>query len=156
MNSGAADGDEKAVLNVEVCLRAESQADLGLVKAAALAFLTSLSSIRYTEAPLAPPPGQHPLLEAHVQSMHVVDLSERVAPGKLLLQWDVAWNVSIWEGGANLRAWNCTPRNATPGDCVPLPSSLPRASGLASIYHLCACLPSLLAWSCLRTLPRRC
>jgi hypothetical protein len=98
MNGGAADGEDKAELNVEVCLRAESQADLGLVKAAALAFLTSLSSIRYTEAPLAPRPGQHPLLEAHVQSMHVVDLSERVPPGKLLLQWDVAWNVSTAGG----------------------------------------------------------
>lgn len=82
------------VLTVEVCLRQESRAELGTVKAAALAYLTTLPSVRYAEAALAPPPGQHPLLDAHVQSMRIADVGDQLPYGKLLLQWDVAWNVS--------------------------------------------------------------
>lgn len=91
---GPPPGEDKIVLNVEVCLRLDSGADLGAVRTAALAFLTSLSSVRYAEGPLAPPAGQHPLLDAHVASLLVTDLSDGVPPGKLLLQWDVSWNVS--------------------------------------------------------------
>ena len=87
-------GDDKVLLNVEVQLRPDSRADLGAVRAAALAYLASLPSVRYAEGPLCPPPGQHPLLDAHVQGLAVVDLGGSVPPGKLLLQWDVAFNVS--------------------------------------------------------------
>ena len=96
---GAPPGDDKAVLTVEVCLRPDSAAELGVVRAATLQFLSSLSSVRYAEGPLHPPPGQHPLLDAHVQSIRVVDLAPgRIPPGRLLLQWDVAWQAS-WGGG---------------------------------------------------------
>lgn len=86
--------DGKVALTVEVCVRADSPADLGAVRAAALAFLGSLSSVRYAEGPLAPPAGQHPLLDAHVESIAVVDLGARLPPNKLLLSWDVAWQAS--------------------------------------------------------------
>lgn len=96
---GAPPGEDKAVLNVEVCLRPDSAAELGVVRAAALQYLTSLSSVRYAEGPLHPPPGQHPLLDAHVQSIRVVDLAPgRIPPGRLLLQWDVAWQASSLGG----------------------------------------------------------
>ncbi|PRW58109.1 pachytene checkpoint 2-like protein [Chlorella sorokiniana] len=103
---GAPPGEDKAVLNVEVCLRPDSAAELGAVRAAALQFITSLSSVRYAEGPLHPPPGQHPLLDAHVQSIRVVDLAPgRIPPGRLLLQWDVAWQVCVFaldsEGAAD-------------------------------------------------------
>ena len=97
--AGAPPGEDKAVLNVEVCLRPDSAVELGAVRAAALQFLSSLSSVRYAEGPLHPPPGQHPLLDAHVQSIRVVDLAPgRIPPGRLLLQWDVAWQVRIAAG----------------------------------------------------------
>ena len=88
--------DGKVPLSVEVCLRADTHADPAAVRAAALAYLSSLPSVRYAEGRLAAPPaGQHPLLEAAVTSMVVADLPPgRVAPNKLLLQWDVSWHVS--------------------------------------------------------------
>lgn len=90
----AAAAEDKVVLSVEVCVRQDSRADLGTVKAAALAYLLTLPSVRYAEALLAPPPGQHPLLDAHVQSMRICDIGDQLPHGKLLLQWDVAWTVS--------------------------------------------------------------
>lgn len=92
---GAAAADDKVALTVEVCVRPDCQADLGAVRSAALAFLTSLPSVRYVEGPLALPPGQQPLLDAAVLSVRVADLPcGRMAHNKLLLQWDVCWNVS--------------------------------------------------------------
>ncbi|KAL4430726.1 hypothetical protein ABPG75_005982 [Micractinium tetrahymenae] len=99
-HGGAAPAGEpdKVTLNVEVCLRPDCQADLAAVRSAALAFLGSLPSVRYAEGPLAPPPGQHPLLAAAAQSVRVVDLpAGRAAPNKLLLQWDVTWNVMVYQ-----------------------------------------------------------
>ena len=93
-------GEGKVLLTVEVQLKPESQADMAAVKAAALAYLGDLPAVRYAEGPLAAPqqhpPGwgaQHPLLEAAVRSMRVADLGGAVAPNKLLLQWDVEWQV---------------------------------------------------------------
>lgn len=107
--------EDKAVLRVEVCLRPESGAELAAVRAAALAFLSSLPSVRYAEGPLTPPPGQHPLLDAHVASLAVVDLSERLPPGKLLLQWDVQWQVgaACWDAGQRACLHSPTPHHHT-------------------------------------------
>lgn len=115
MTVNAPPGEDKAVLTVEVCLRPESGADLAAVRAAALAYCSSLPSVRYAEGPLAPPPGQHPLLDAHVASLAVVDLADRLPPGKLLLQWDVHWQVGARRGvvrGVGDRA--CAPPYAHP------------------------------------------
>lgn len=89
-----AGGEDKVALTVEVCLRPESQANPSAVKAATLAFLASLSSVRFADAALAPQPGSHPLLDAHAQSIRIVDVGDKLPAGKLLLQWDVAWTVS--------------------------------------------------------------
>ncbi|KAL4859562.1 Pachytene checkpoint protein 2 [Chlorella vulgaris] len=92
-----AGGEDKVALTVEVCLRPESQAHPSAVKAATLAFLASLSSVRFADAALAPQPGSHPLLDAHAQSIRIVDVGDKLPAGKLLLQWDVAWTVLVYQ-----------------------------------------------------------
>ena len=135
--------EDKVLLTVEVQLTQESQEGLAAVKAAALAFLSSLPSVRYMEAQLASAPGQHPLLDMHVQSMRVVDVGDKLPPGKLLLQWDVAWNVS-YELAACRYEWvphvsgSCS-RALIPCPCLPCnPSPL----ALLPPLLLGACLPA--------------
>eukprot|EP00887_Chlorella_sp_A99_P005334 scaffold1.g5334.t1 len=88
---------DKVPMTVEVCLRPDCRARLAEVEAGVRSFLGSLSQVRYREAPLHPPPGEFPFLEASVAEMAVVDLVPgRVAPNKLLLAWDVAWTVHCY------------------------------------------------------------
>lgn len=140
---GAPPGEDKALLNVEVCLRPDSAADLGTVRAAALQFLTSLSSVRYAEGPLHPLPGQHPLLDAHVQSIRVVDLAPgRIPAGRLLLQWDVAWQASRWVEGCCGSSRLCCTRAAF-GSHFERPSCAVHVliRRLKASVCRCACLP---------------
>lgn len=93
--STADDGEPKVPLTVEACTRPESSASLAEAEAAVRAYLGSLSHVHYREGRLElPPAGQFPFLDAHVESLELVDLTPGlVAPNKLLLAWDVAWTV---------------------------------------------------------------
>lgn len=84
---------DKVVIGVEVCCKPQCGVPLTVVKDAALAWLGSLATVRYTEGPIGPPPGEQTLLDEHVELMTIVDLSDQAKPGQQLLAWDVAWEV---------------------------------------------------------------
>lgn len=84
---------EKIRIDVEVCCRPECSVDPAAVREAVGRWLASLATVRYSEGPIWPQPGEHPALQENVESIRIVDLSDRAKPGCTLLAWDVAWDV---------------------------------------------------------------
>lgn len=85
---------DKIKVDIEICCRQECELDLLAVKQAAMSWLSSVATVRYTEGPISPPPGEFPVLDNNVESIKIVDLTDQAKPNCQLLAWDVAWEVS--------------------------------------------------------------
>ena len=72
---------EKVRIDVEVCCRPDCAVEPGAVREAVGRWLASLATVRYSEGPVRPPPGEYPLLDASVESIAFVDLGDAAKPG---------------------------------------------------------------------------